>query len=710
MNIPFLKKEVYGILNPKISLEFKFPYLIKRIEIFENNKLYTVKEGNEINYDIISINQQFPKLTKRIKIIIYYNNEKCILLNEKYSYSFRIFKVLSKPFRMMGNFLKRLFKPIIRAISLMWRRHHFLIPPKKFKRYVKSFFQSYRKQQIINFYNPEIKKEYNYWLKEDSIDLIYKKFKFNPLISIIIPVYNANPKVLKECINSVLNQSYKNFEICISDDNSSNKDTIKVLKSFEKNCKIKVKYREKNGMISKCMNSALELANGDYIGFLDNDDVLDKDALYYMVEEINRNNDIDFLYSDEDKIDEHNEYCEPHFKPDWSPDTLLSLNYICHFVLIRKKILDVVGNFRSEFDGAQDYDLFLRVTEVTSNICHIPKILYHWRKSKSSTAANNDNKNYARMAGKKAIEAALNRRKINANVILDSKSPFYIVDYLLKKEPKVSIVIPTKDNKEVLEKCITSIYKNTIYKNFEIIVVDNNTTDIDALNYLKKISKEYKNLKVKKDNREFNYSRINNQAIIGEKTDFIMLLNNDTEVISKKWLTTMVGYASQKHVGCVGAKLLYPDNTIQHAGVILGLGGVASHAYLNSERNEIGYMGRLCVPYNYSANTAACLLVSKSKYEEVNGLEEDLKVAYNDVDFNIKLLEAGYYNVFLPQVELYHYESKTRGYDTDGEKKLRFEREIKYMNDKWKEKVKNDKFYNCNFSYNMWFVLDRRKK
>ena len=712
MNYKIIEKELFGIKNPKVRIKIKSYSDIKKIQIFVNNKLYSNYNNSELKIinGLLEMNLTFPISTQKIKIIMILNSEEITILDKHYCYFIRFLKVVSKPFRVIFNFIYSLFHPIFKSIKLMWVRHHFLIPPKKIKRYFKSFVRHYKSSPVSTFYDPENQNQYNKWLNENKYEIVNTNFKYTPLISIIIPVYNANGDVLRSCIDSVLKQSYDNFEICIADDNSNNDETKLVLKEYEKNKKIKIKYRKVNGMISKCMNSALELAEGEFVGFLDNDDVLDENALYYMVEKLNNNRKLDLIYSDEDKVDERNNYCDPNFKPDWAPDTFLSMNYICHFTIIRRNLIKKVGGFRSEYDGAQDYDLFLRITEKTKNIGHISRILYHWRKSETSTAAKGDNKDYARLAGKKALEDALKRRNIYGQVLLDNKSPFYIIDYKLKKEPKISIIIPTKDHKILLEKCISSIYNKTTYKNFEIVIIDNNTTEQDAIDYLNYLEENYSNIVVIHDNSEFNFSKINNDAIKKVKADYVLLLNNDTEIITPNWLTTMVGYASQNHIGCVGAKLLYSDETIQHAGVILGLGGVASHAYIGADRKDIGYFGRLCVPYNYSANTAACLMVSKKKYDEVNGLDELLKVAYNDIDFNIKLLEKGYYNVFLPQVELFHYESKSRGFDTTPEKKERFKSEEKYMYDKWGKIIYNDRFYNSNFSLKGWFVLDRSKK
>ena len=492
------------------------------------------------------------------------------------------------------------------------------------------------------------------------------------------------------------------------DDASTNPDTIKTLKMFEKKDeRIKVKYREENGHISKATNDALNMAKGEYIGLVDNDDVLAKNALYEIIKVLNDNKKLDFIYSDEDKINTDGRRCCPHFKPDFSPDTLLSLNYICHFSVLRTDLVKKIGGFTVGLEGAQDHDLFLRVTEKTDKIFHITKILYHWRMIDGSTSLNIENKDYANDKGKIAIENALKRRHIKGYVEKDLKSTYYRVYYDTKEEPLTSIIIPTKDYSETLETCLKSIYEKTTYKNYEVIVVNNNSVESKTFDLFNKYKNRYNNFKVLDANIEFNYSIINNMAVKKAQGEYIVLLNNDTEIISSEWLTVMVGYAKQPHIGAVGPKLLYPDSSIQHAGVILGLGGVASHAYIGTTRDEIGMYGRLRVPYNYSAVTAACLVVSKEKFLSVGGLDENLKVAYNDIDFNIKLLEQGYYNICIPFIELYHYESKSRGLDTTVEKYERFMQESKYMWNKWEKELKNNKYYNPNFTKKYWFLLNK---
>ena len=370
------------------------------------------------------------------------------------------------------------------------------------------------------------------------------------------------------------------------------------------------------------------MASGEFIGLMDNDDLLAKNALYECVKVLNNNPQIDFIYSDEDKIDLSGKRRDPHFKSDYAPDSILGSNYICHFEIMRKSIVDEIGGFRVGLEGAQDYDIFLRFFEKTTSekIYHIPKILYHWRMIEGSTAAEIDNKGYAIERGRQAVADSLSRRGINADVKVHPQVPYYIVEYKYSNAPLISIIIPTKDYAEVTEQCLKSIYEKTTYPNFEVILMNNSSEKKETFALFEKYKDNYSNFKVVDANYEFNYSKINNQAAAVAKGEYIVLLNNDTEIITPNWLEIMVGYAMQPHIGAVGAKLLYPDNTVQHAGVILGIGGIAQHAFIGCSRNDPGFYGRLSVPFNYSAVTAACLMVAKSKFNEVNGLEEYLQV------------------------------------------------------------------------------------
>lgn len=588
----------------------------------------------------------------------------------------------------------KVFYLIKKSIYFAWYRHHFLIPPRVLKKYIKSFFVVLKRGGSASnlFIN---QKEYIKWLQENSKSPEYKKFKYNPLISFIVPTYNAPEKLLKECLDSLLSQSYENYEICIADDNSTLEETLNVLKEYEKNEKIKITYRKENGMISKASNTALELANGEFIALVDNDDIVEKDALYYIVDALNKNKELDMIYSDEDKLDFKGRPMEPHFKPDYSPDTFMGVNYICHLTCIRKKIVDKLGGFRSEFDGSQDYDLFLRVTDNTKKIYHIEKILYHWRQTSSSTAGYLGNKNYAYIAGKKALEDSLKRRNIKGEVLDNPKVSTYLIKYQNENE-LISIIIPIKDKAKITRRCIDSIYEKSTYKNFEIILVDNNSIEEETFKMIKEYEDKYDNFKSIRLECEFNYSYINNEAAKVAKGDYLLFLNNDTEVMSSDFLEWMLGYAKQDHVGCVGIKLLYPDKLVQHAGVVLGYGGVAGHIYVTAAYSDNGLFGRLAMPYDYSAVTAACLMIKKQKFDRVNGFDEKLKVALNDVDLNLKVLKEGYFNVCLSNVEMMHYESKSRGYEASEEKHQRYLSEQEYMRKKWDKILDEDKFFSKN--------------
>ncbi len=608
----------------------------------------------------------------------------------------------------MENRITIISNNIWRGTKSLWKKYHFIVPLSVWKKEVKFLWGILTNRSPLA--NPMDIAKYNLWIEDNKEEIDYKKFKYRPLISVLIPVYNVDGKLLQECIESILNQSYDNFEICIVDDASDKKDTLGALEKYSDNKKVRIKHRKTNGHISRATNDALKMAKGEYVALVDNDDKITKNALYKVVDVLNNDKKIDLVYSDEDKIDKYGARCYPFFKPDWSPDTLLSLNYICHLVVARTKLVREVGGFTVGMEGAQDHDLLLKLTEKTDKIYHIPEVLYNWRMIEGSTALKLDNKDYANDKGKLAIEAALKRRKLDATVEKDLSSTYYRVIYKVKKEPKVSIVIPTKDYAETTEACLKSIFKKTTYKNYEVIVVNNRSEEEKTFELFEKYKKAHKNFRVVDADMEFNYSKINNLAVKEAKGEVIVLLNNDTEIITPEWLTIMVGYAMQPHVGAVGAKLLYPDNTVQHGGVVLGMGGVAGHVFLNEKRDAIGLYGRMRVPYDVGAVTAACLCVEKKKFEEVGGLEEDLKVAFNDIDFNMKLLKKGYYNVILPMVELYHYESKSRGTDMAPGKKERFQREVLYMQDKWGDDLLHDRFYNANYSLDGPFMLDRKKQ
>ena len=596
----------------------------------------------------------------------------------------------------IGNKFGKIKYLIKKSIYFAWYRHHFLIPPRVLVKYIRSFFVVLKRggSSANLFIN---QKEYLKWFENNSLEVENRKnFKYKPLISFIVPTYNVSRDLLSKCLDSLLEQTYQNFEICIADDNSPNPETRETIEEYKKKSdKIHVVYRKKNGMISEASNSAIKISRGEFIVLVDNDDVVEKEALYYIVEVLNKDKDIDMIYTDEDKIDFRGRYMEPHFKPDYSPDTLIGVNYICHLCCLRKSIVEELGGFRKKYDGAQDYDLFLRFTEKTKKIYHIEKVLYHWRQTTTSTAGGLDNKSYAYTAGANALKDALKRRGLKGEVMPNPRVSTYLVKYGNSNE-LISIIIPIKDAADVTRRCIDSIYNKSTYRNFEIILIDNNSSQDETFAMIKEYEEKYDNFRSIRLECEFNYSYINNQGVKEARGDYILLLNNDTEVITPDFLEYMLGYARLEHAGCVGVKLLYPDKLVQHAGVVLGYGGVAGHIYVTASREDNGLFGRLVMPYNYSAVTAACLMIKKEKFEKVSGFDENLKVALNDVDLNLKLLDSGYYNVCLSNVELMHYESKSRGYEASSEKHQRFLKEQEYVKKKWGKILKRDKFFSKN--------------
>lgn len=554
----------------------------------------------------------------------------------------------------------------------------------------------------------EFESSYENWInvKEEQYDLekVLQEIEGmtnQPLISIIMPVYNVEEVYLRACIESILAQYYKNFELCIADDASTNIDIKVVLDEYANNdSRVKVVYREKNGHISAASNSAIEIANGEYLAFIDNDDVLKPEALYEMVKKINENPELDLIYSDEDKISANGEIrLDPFFKPDWSPDSFLGHMYMCHFIMYRRSIVNELGGLRIGYEGAQDYDLALRFIDKTQKIGHVAKILYHWRMIPTSTASGTGAKNYAFEASLKAKQDYLDRNQYDGIIEADYEKSITNIFYQPKKEDKVSIIIPTRDHAEDVENCINSIYEKSTWRNFEIILVDNGSTDEASLNLFRTYAKKYDNFKILRLDIPFNYSTLNNEAANIATGEYLLFLNNDTEVITDNWLERMIGQASLPYTGAVGAKLYYPDDTVQHAGVV-AMNGMPGHTFHGYKRGDYGYFARMLLNYNYLAVTAACMLVQKQKFFQVGGFDEQFIVAFNDVDLCLKLYNAGYHNVSLATVELYHYESKSRGYEDTKEKQLRFQNETKCLQEKWPKLLWEDPYYNENFSRN----------
>jgi len=574
----------------------------------------------------------------------------------------------------------------------------------RFKRLLGRFIPSLRPPELPPPPTPpkteEPTGEYRYVPPPKPSDEELAALKRKPRISILMPVYNIDPKWLQKAVESVKNQWYDNWELCIVDDKSTNQATIDYLKSLD-DPRIKVKFGEVNKNIAGASNEAAKMATGEYIALLDHDDELTPDALYEMVRAINET-DADFLYSDEDFIDTEGNCSNPHFKPDFSPDLLMSHNYITHLACFRKDLFDEVGGFDERFSGSQDYDLFLKLTEKTDRIVHIPKVLYHWRTIEGSTSADSKAKPQALEISKKVLEEALRRRGIDGWVEPANIDHYFRVRYKIKGEPLVSIIIPFKDKPELLEMCLDSILQKSTYKNFEIIGISNNSEDPKTFEVMERYEKLDPRIRFYDYNIPFNYAAINNHAVKRyARGEHVLLLNNDIEVITPDWIEAMLEHSQRPEIGCVGAKLYYPDDTIQHAGIIMGLGGYAGHSHKHSPRDSLGYFNRLNVIQNVSAVTGACLMVQKSIYEEVGGMDEErFKVAYNDVDFCLRVMEAGYRNLFTPYAEMYHHESVSRGYETTPEKQARFQKEKEALFARHREILTNgDPYYNPNLTH-----------
>ena len=460
-----------------------------------------------------------------------------------------------------------------------------------------------------------------------------------------------------------------------------------------------VRYRrlEKNEGIAGNTNAAIEMASGDYLALFDHDDLLSPNALFEVASAIEKEK-ADVIYTDEDKVtSDLKEHFQPHFKPDFNPDLLCANNYICHLFVVKRSLALKLGGQDPAYDGAQDYDFIFRCTENAEKIVHVAKILYHWRVHQASTADNPSSKLYAFDAGKRAIEAHLARIGAKAEVSHTKDLGFYRLKYQVQGNPMVSIVIPNKDEKETLKKCLESIWKKTSYSNYEIILVENNSTTQEIRDYYKELDGKER-VRVVYWEKEFNYSAINNFGISYAKGEYILCLNNDITVISPDWLEELLANCQRPEVGIVGARLYYPDNTIQHAGIVLGMGGCAGSLFVGLARSRGGYLHKAALQQDLSAVTAACFMVKKEVFEKVGGFEEKLAVAFNDVDFCLKVRHAGYLVVYDPYAELYHHESKTRGYENTEAKKRRFQEEIEYMRCHWMPDILRDPYYNENLS------------
>ena len=539
------------------------------------------------------------------------------------------------------------------------------------------------------------------------------KFSYAPKFSVVVPLYHTPAKFLKDLVRSMMYQSYANWELCLVNASPEDVHLTSLLENWAmRDKRIRVIRLEKNLGIAQNTNAGIEASTGEFIAFLDHDDFLEPDALFCYVDALNKDKTIDVFYSDEDKTDEYAaHYFYPHFKSDFNIDLLHANNYMCHFLAVRKSLVDTVGGLNEKFDGAQDYDFVLRLTENTKKIYHCPRILYHWRCSNQSTAASQGNKMYAIHAGKAALNAHYKRIGWNARAQEGAVDGWYQTKFTLKEEPLVSILIPNKDHTDDLDVCRNSFFERADYQNYEFIIIENNSVLPETFAYYEKIEKEHDNVKVVYWEAGFNYSAINNFGFKFAKGDYIMLLNNDVELITPDIFQSMLGFCMRPEVGIVGAKLLYNDHTVQHAGVLVGAGGLADHVFKGIHEDDPGYMGRAISSQDVSAVTAACLLVKRSVYEEVGGLEEEFQVAFNDVDFCLKVRKAGYLIVYDADVKLFHYESKSRGMEDTTDRFIRFGNEMMLLNSKWDIlSTFVDPYYNPNLSYLEYYKINHTIK
>jgi len=549
--------------------------------------------------------------------------------------------------------------------------------------------------------------EYAIWMekerhsvpRQERVESEIRQFASRPLVSLIMPVYNVSPVWLEKAVGSVKQQLYPAWELCMADDCSTDPGLRKLLQEIAASDeRIHVCFLEHNEGIAGASNAALKMARGEFIGLLDHDDELSPDALLEVIRAINTHPDVDFIYSDEDKISEKGRRFHPFFKPDWSPDTLRSYNYLCHFSVIRKEVVQKVGGFRKGYDGSQDYDLFLRVADCTQNIIHIPRILYHWRAIEGSVGKRGEAKMYAYESAKKALTDHLARNGLHGEVKDGYFLGSYHIRYTLNDVPEVAIIIPTRDKVEILKRCIDSILSKTTYPNFRIYIVDNSSREESTRRYYDQLRPDHR-IEILEYDRQFNFSAINNFAVQEVQSEYILFLNNDVEVIAPQWLEEMLGLGQRDDVGAVGGLLLYPDNTIQHGGIIIGVGGVAGHSHKYFPGDDYGYFGRLKTVQNLSAVTAACLLTRKEVFEEVGGFEEELSHAFNDVDLCLRIREKGYLLAYTPFARLYHHESLSRGYENTAEKRQRFNLERRYCEERWVEILEaGDPYYNVNLT------------
>ena len=552
--------------------------------------------------------------------------------------------------------------------------------------------------------------EYGEWYKltqpsaEELEAQRVEKLAYEPFLSIVIPAYKTPEKYLREMLDSIKNQTYKNWEVCLVNGSPAGEGKIveRVMNQYTaEDARFRYENLGENLGISGNTNAALKMAKGDFIVLADHDDTLPEHALYEVARAVNDHPDCEVIYSDEDKLDmDGGALFEPHFKPDFNPDLLTSVNYICHLFVVKRQLLEQVGGFRHQFDGAQDYDFIFRCTENAKEIYHIPKVLYHWRCHQNSTASNPESKMYAFEAGGKAIMAHYERCGIPAEKVEKGVDyGIYHTAFHILGNPLVSVIIPNKDHTQDLDLCIRSIIERATYQNIEFVVIENNSTEPETFAYYEKIQKEFSQVKVVRWEREFNYSAINNFGVQFAEGEYLLFLNNDTEIIEPRLFEEMLGFCQRPEVGIVGARLLYQDDTIQHAGVVVGFGGIAGHTFIGVHKAENTYFHRAMCAQDYSAVTAACMMTKASLFKEVGGFTEELAVAFNDIDYCMKVRAAGKLVVYAPYALMYHYESKSRGLEDTPEKVARFNREVAVFARRWPDILKNgDPYYNPNLT------------
>lgn len=542
-----------------------------------------------------------------------------------------------------------------------------------------------------------------------------QQMAYRPLISVVVPCYRTPEKYLTEMLDSVRAQSYDRWQLCLADATPTDEVAQIVAGYCKEHAEFRICYHhlEENKGIADNTNAGMALAEGEWIGLLDHDDLLAPEALYEMAALMNREPQTEVIYSDEDQVEETKQgykHFKPHFKPDFSPDLLRSNNYITHFFCVKREVVQKTGGMRREFDGAQDYDFILRCVELAAKVGHVPRVLYHWRVHSNSTADNPMSKTYAYDAGQRALQEHLKRVGQPGEVSQSIHYGFYRVKYPVAGNPLVSILIPNKDQADTLQRCIGSLQKST-WKNYELIIIENNSQEEETFCYYRKLCKMDENgcgegrlsggtaVRIVTWKGEFNYSAINNFGASYARGEYFVLLNNDIEMITEDWMEEMLGNCQRPEVGIVGARLYYPDNTVQHAGIVVGIDGIAANMFPGLRRGQEGYYHKAAIQLNYSAVTAACLMVSREIYENVHGLEEKLSVAFNDLDFCLRVRREGYLVVYNPYVEAYHYESKSRGREDTKEKVRRFGEEIEFIRTRWIQLLKEgDPCYNPNFS------------